>query len=75
MYRYRGTGKIIVEPKEDTKKRLGHSPDRADALLLMFHAAGMTSAPARDFSRDSFDQDDTIELGDGYGWSKFYSLK
>ena len=30
------TGKIIVEPKEDIKKRLGRSPDYADALALTY---------------------------------------
>jgi len=29
-------GKIIVEPKEDIKKRLGRSPDHADALALTY---------------------------------------
>ena len=29
-------GKIRLEPKEDIKKRLGRSPDRADALALTF---------------------------------------
>jgi hypothetical protein len=30
------TGKIHIEPKEDIKKRLGHSPDHADALALTY---------------------------------------
>lgn len=30
-------GRIRVEPKDDTKARLGRSPDDADALLLAFH--------------------------------------
>lgn len=30
------SGRIVVEPKDDLRKRLGHSPDRADALLLCF---------------------------------------
>jgi hypothetical protein len=30
-------GKIKVEPKDDVIKRLGFSPDRAEALLLAFH--------------------------------------
>lgn len=29
-------GKIKLEPKDDIRKRLGHSPDRADALLMAF---------------------------------------
>jgi len=32
-------GRIKVEPKEDVIKRLGRSPDNADALLLAFYAA------------------------------------
>lgn len=27
-------GKILIEPKDDTKKRIGRSPDRADAVML-----------------------------------------
>ncbi|MHB9857622.1 terminase large subunit domain-containing protein [Streptomyces sp. YIM S03343] len=33
-------GRTVVEPKAETKKRLGRSPDNADALLLAFHDAG-----------------------------------
>lgn len=33
-------GRIKVEPKADTKKRLGRSPDDADALLLAFYRGG-----------------------------------
>ena len=29
-------GAIQIESKEDMKKRLGHSPDRADAVVLAF---------------------------------------
>lgn len=32
-------GNTRVEPKDDTKKRLGRSPDHADALLLAFYRA------------------------------------
>ena len=32
-------GRVRVEPKAETKRRLGRSPDLADALLLAFHAA------------------------------------
>lgn len=30
-------GRVKVEPKDETRKRLGRSPDDADALLLAFH--------------------------------------
>lgn len=33
-------GRIFVEPKPDIIKRLGRSPDNADALLLAFYSAG-----------------------------------
>ncbi|MGE7437954.1 hypothetical protein [Kitasatospora sp. NPDC001175] len=33
------SGRIVVEPKDETKKRLGRSPDNADALLLAFYSA------------------------------------
>jgi hypothetical protein len=33
-------GRIRVEPKDDIRKRLGRSPDNADALLLAFYSAG-----------------------------------
>ena len=38
-------GKIKVEPKEDIIKRLGHSPDRADAVALGWH--GCSARPVR----------------------------
>lgn len=34
-------GRIRVEPKDDIRKRLGRSPDNADALLLAFYSAGV----------------------------------
>lgn len=33
-YSFTATGKIQVEPKDDLRKRLGRSPDRADAMAL-----------------------------------------
>jgi hypothetical protein len=35
----RRSGRIIAEPKSDVRKRLGRSPDDADALLLAFYRA------------------------------------
>jgi hypothetical protein len=31
-------GRVDVEPKSETRKRLGSSPDQADAILLAFYA-------------------------------------
>ncbi|MGW2501806.1 hypothetical protein ACWCXL_11940 [Streptomyces sp. NPDC001588] len=36
-YTIDAAGRTVVEPKEETKKRLGRSPDHADALLLAFY--------------------------------------
>lgn len=36
-YSVDSAGRIVVEPKAETKKRLGRSPDNADALLLAFY--------------------------------------
>jgi hypothetical protein len=33
LYEFRNT-KLLIESKEDIKKRLGHSPDRADAYVM-----------------------------------------
>lgn len=35
-YKLDSAGRRKVEPKEDTKKRLGRSPDRADSALLTY---------------------------------------
>ena len=35
-YEYRSDGKIAIEPKDDIKKRLGRSPDRADSVAMTF---------------------------------------
>jgi hypothetical protein len=34
---FMSNGRIIIEPKEDIKNRLGHSPDEFDALANTFH--------------------------------------
>lgn len=69
-YNYRGNGKLIIEPKDETKKRLGNSPDRADALTLMLYAAKQCHDPKYDFDRNDFE---VIDINtDAYGWNKFY---
>lgn len=42
-YRIDSQGRRVVEPKSDTKKRLGRSPDRADACLMAFAATEASS--------------------------------
>ena len=34
---YRSDGRILIEPKEDIKQRLGRSPDKFDALANTFY--------------------------------------
>lgn len=36
LYSYLPNGKVKLEPKQDTKERLGRSPDAADAFVLTF---------------------------------------
>lgn len=38
-YKVDSQGRIVVEPKDAMKKRLGHSPDRADAVCLALYAS------------------------------------
>ncbi|MDR2764428.1 MAG: hypothetical protein LBB90_05295 [Tannerella sp.] len=40
-WNFRSDGKIAIEPKEDTKKRLGFSPDEFDALANTFYPVYM----------------------------------
>ncbi len=47
-YKIDSQGRRVVEPKSDTKKRLGRSPDRADAILMAF--AGRPSRAATQHS-------------------------
>ena len=70
MYNYRGSGKVIVEPKDDTKRRIGQSPDRADAFILALWATKQIAFSANDFRRE--DNIDLVETAD-YGWAKWYS--
>jgi Terminase large subunit, T4likevirus-type, N-terminal len=36
-------GKIVIEPKEDIKRRLGRSPDRGEAVMLALYGANHTN--------------------------------
>ena len=65
-HHYRSNGKIIIEAKDEVKKRLGRSPDRADALILMLWGARFIRDKARDFSRRF---KPLPEIKNPYGWS------
>lgn len=45
------SGRIVVEPKAETKKRIGRSPDNADALLLAFYEGPGGHGDAMDWLR------------------------
>jgi hypothetical protein len=64
-----GTGaKIIVEPKQESIKRLGHSPDRGDAAVMAFWAGGSPKASAQEgFSMDYGDPHATNDLVFAWG--------
>ena len=49
-YSYRH-GKLILEPKDETKKRIRQSPDRADALVMLLWTASFVNNPVGDFGR------------------------
>ena len=50
-YCFRSDGKIIIEPKDDIKKRLGHSPDEMDALCNTFHPKAVENVGQYGYSR------------------------
>jgi hypothetical protein len=45
-YSLDASGRIVVEPKAETRKRIGRSPDNADALLLAFYSGTGSDAHA-----------------------------
>lgn len=68
-HEYRSNGKIVIETKEDIKKRLGRSPDRADTLILLLWGASHLRDAARDFRRTH--KGDTKPLISPYGWNYY----
>lgn len=50
-WRFRSDGRIIIEPKEDIKKRLGRSPDRFDALANTFYPTQSVGGQQIDLDR------------------------
>lgn len=38
-------GRVVIEPKDEARKRLGRSPDRGDSLALAVAAQGLVPAP------------------------------
>jgi hypothetical protein len=55
-------GKILIEPKSEIKKRLGNSPDRADAYVNGLYALQFVEGQLIGGRRDSYDD----EFGDDF---------
>lgn len=69
-YTYRSNGKLMIEPKKEVKRRIGQSPDRADALILMLWGAKFIRDPAREFIRQGVSRK-FIDTKDPYGWPRY----
>jgi phage terminase large subunit len=67
-YLHRSNGKIMAEPKDEVKSRIGQSPDRADAFILMLWAASLVRDPSRDFIKQSARASIFETNESGYGW-------
>jgi hypothetical protein len=50
QYSFNSPGALVVEDKDSMRKRLGHSPDLADALTITF-GPGVNTLPAVDLTR------------------------
>lgn len=64
LFSYLPNGKIKLEPKQDTKERLGRSPDGADAFVLTF-AEGDVLREGQG-GRDRYGKKDTQEKGSAW---------
>lgn len=66
LFSYLPNGKIKLEPKQDTKERLGRSPDGADAFVLTFAESDMLLDSAGE-RRERYTKRDTF--GKGSAWA------
>lgn len=70
-YKIRTHGsKIQIEGKDDTKKRLGRSPDRADAFILMLWGVRYIQDASRDFRRGRPIDFIAKPAQNPYGWDR-----
>jgi len=66
----------VVEKKEETKKRLGRSPDRADAVMLTLSAGGQGDAFKKAWlAEDEFDGASNIPRGHFGGTVEFEEIE
>lgn len=52
-WKFKSNGKIIIEPKEDLKKRLKRSPDKFDSLANTFYP---DNSNGEEFAKQAYDQ-------------------
>ena len=67
-YKLTGRGQVQIEPKADMKKRLGRSPDRADAVVLALaphDRGGFALSGGSTISSGLFEKN---EIGGGFSW-------
>jgi hypothetical protein len=72
---YRSNGKIIVEPKDEVKTRLGRSPDRADAFILGLWGTRNMRDSAKDFNRAKNSFLNNQQEINPYGWNYHEGMK
>lgn len=65
LFSFLPNGKIKLEPKEDTKERLGRSPDGADAFVLTFADQDILLEPEK-FRRDRYAKKSTFKQGSAW---------
>ncbi len=61
-------GTLVTEPKDDVKKRIGQSPDRADAFIMLLWGAKSMRDPAGDYRRQFDPQQNSEQTSNSYGW-------
>ena len=69
QHSYRSNGKIVVEPKDEMKTRLGRSPDRAEAFILGLWGARNMRDSAKDFARRGPVGPSDLTSQNPYGWT------
>ena len=63
---FRSDGKIIIDPKDDIKKRLGHSPDEMDALCNTFHPKAVSNVGTFGHSNPYFEEQAEEEFEESF---------
>jgi hypothetical protein len=63
-YKFDSKGRKVLEKKEETKKRLGSSPDSGDALAVTFaEPVAMCNDDEEDDDEDHYNDDEVNAMG------------